>query len=78
MKRDLHSLVAWVALLLIGLFLVAAVILTVPAHADPGILYAAPTAQGKGDCSDWDNVCTLQDALTNAKSGDEIWVARCS
>jgi len=75
-KRDLHLLVAWIVLLLIGLSLVAAVTLTVPVHADHGILYAAPTAQGTGDCSNWYNVCTLQDALTKANSGDEIWVKR--
>jgi len=39
-----------------------------------GVLYAAPTAQGSGDCSGWANACTLQYALTGAISGDEIWV----
>ncbi len=43
-------------------------------HADPGVLYAAATAQGSGDCSSWVNACTLQTALTRAVSGDEIWV----
>jgi len=43
-------------------------------RANPGVLYAAPTAQGSGDCSSWANACTLQTALTNAVSGDEIWV----
>ncbi len=40
---------------------------------DP-ILYAAPSAMGSGDCSAWENACTLQTALTNALSGDQIWV----
>ncbi len=44
-----------------------------PAHA-AGILYAKPTASGTGNCSSWANACTLQTALTNAVSGDEIWV----
>ena len=44
-----------------------------PARA-AGVRYAAPTAQGSGDCSSWANACTLQTALTNAVSGDEIWV----
>jgi predicted outer membrane repeat protein len=43
-----------------------------PAHA-AGILYATPG--GTGNCSSWANACTLQNALTNAVNGDEIWVA---
>jgi predicted outer membrane repeat protein len=38
-----------------------------------GILYAI--SGGTGDCSSWENACELQTALTNAVSGDEIWVA---
>ena len=37
-------------------------------------LYAAPTAQGSGDCSTWANACTLQTALGTGASGQEIWV----
>jgi len=44
-----------------------------PASA-AGILYAAPSAVGSGNCSSWDNACTLQTALSQAVSGDEIWV----
>ena len=47
---------------------------TVTFSHTPGFLYAAPTARGLGNCSNWDNACTLQTALTNALSGDEIWV----
>ena len=43
-------------------------------QANPDVLYAAPEAQGNADCSDWDNACNLQTALSNAVSGDEIWV----
>ena len=37
------------------------------------VRYATPT--GVGDCASWATACTLQTALTNAGSGDEIWVA---
>jgi hypothetical protein len=43
-----------------------------PARA-AGIRYATPA--GTGDCSSWENACTLQTALTDAVSGNEIWVA---
>ncbi|RCK72025.1 MAG: Fibronectin type III domain protein [Anaerolineae bacterium] len=39
-----------------------------------GLLYAAPSAVGSGDCTSWTNACTLQTALSGAASGDEIWV----
>ncbi|PWH17465.1 MAG: hypothetical protein DDG58_07980, partial [Ardenticatenia bacterium] len=63
-------------LLLIGLSLWVGWALSAPAYANPGILYAAPSAQGSGDCSSWANACTLQTALANATSGDEIWVKK--
>ncbi|MEJ5312394.1 MAG: right-handed parallel beta-helix repeat-containing protein, partial [Anaerolineae bacterium] len=44
------------------------------AHESPFVLYAAPTAQGSGNCSSWANACTLPTALTDAVSGNEIWV----
>jgi len=76
MKKTTRNLIAGMALLLIGLSLAIAVTLTAPqpARANPGILYAAPVAQGSGNCSSWANACTLQTALANAVSGDEIWV----
>ena len=37
------------------------------------IRYATPT--GAGDCAGWATACTLQTALADAGSGDEIWVA---
>jgi hypothetical protein len=43
-----------------------------PAHA-AWIWYTKPG--GTGDCSSWANACTLQTALTDAVSGDEIWAA---
>jgi len=44
----------------------------IPAYA-AGTLYVKPGATG--NCSNWDDACELQTALTNAVSGDEIWVA---
>lgn len=78
MIRITHSPAALVLLLWILLSLAAAVILAAPhtAHANPGVLYAAPTAQGSGDCSGWANACTLQSALSIAVGGDEIWVKK--
>ncbi len=76
MSKTTRRFTAGMALLLIGLSLASAVTLTAPhtVRADPGVLYAAPTAQGSGNCSSWANACTLQTALTQAISGDEIWV----
>ncbi len=37
-----------------------------------GMHYVSPS--GTGDCSSWAKTCTLQIALTNAVSDDEIWV----
>lgn len=67
---------AGIALLLIGLSFILAVHLTAPrtVRANLSVLYAAPTAQGSGNCSNWDNACTVQTALAQAQSGDEIWV----
>lgn len=45
-----------------------------PAAPQAAIRYAAPSTVGSGDCSSWTNACTLQTALTQAISGDEIWV----
>ena len=76
MSHKTHSLITGIALLMIGLSLVSAIVLTVfrTVRADPGVLHAAPAAQGSGDCSSWATACTLQTALSQALSGDEIWV----
>lgn len=42
--------------------------------AEINIHHAAPAAAGLEDCSSWDNACTLQTALGNAGSGDQVWV----
>jgi len=39
------------------------------------VLYVRPAASGSGDCSSWENACTLQTALAITIEGDEIWVA---
>lgn len=76
MNTTTRRFAAGIALLLIGLSLTIAVNLTALriVRADPGVLYAAPTAQGSNNCSSWANACTLQTALAQAVSGDEIWV----
>ena len=38
------------------------------------VYYAAPNPMGAGDCSSWQNACTLQTALTTAVAPAEIWV----
>jgi hypothetical protein len=38
------------------------------------IYYVKPAASGNGNCSSWDNACTLQSALSQAVNG-EIWLA---
>jgi M6 family metalloprotease-like protein len=40
-----------------------------------GIYYVKPVGSGTQNCISWDNACSLQDALTSASSGGEIWVA---
>ncbi len=72
MKTDKHlhrHLAVFIALLFLLSFL--------PGHSvrAAGIRYAKPISIGSGNCSSWDNACTLQTALTGAISGDEIWVA---
>jgi hypothetical protein len=37
--------------------------------------YVREVRAGLEDCSDWDNACDLQSALSKAVSGDEVWVA---
>ena len=40
------------------------------------ILYVTQAGAGSGDCSSWANACSsLSQALTQATSGDQIWVA---
>ncbi len=38
------------------------------------VLYAIPGASSTADCLSWANACTLDKALGEASSGDEIWV----
>jgi hypothetical protein len=77
-NQTTHHLLAGIALLLAGLFLAVALTLGAPQaiYADSGVRYAAPEAQGSGNCSSWANACTLQTALTGAVSGNEIWVKK--
>ncbi len=59
--------------LTVGLTLAWAVF-PVLAGPEEAVLYVAPVAGGAEDCSSWENPCTLQTALFNAVSGDQIWV----
>ena len=40
-----------------------------------GVYHVKTAASGTGDCADWANACTLQNALGTALSGEEIWAA---
>ncbi len=73
MVKRMRTLAAMLAPLLVGLVLFATSANPQSAHA-AGVRYAAPAIQGSGDCSSWANACTLHTALSNALSGDEIWV----
>jgi predicted outer membrane repeat protein len=42
---------------------------------DARTYYVKPAESGTGKCDSWSNACTLQAALTDALSHDEIWVA---
>ncbi|MDX9954108.1 MAG: putative Ig domain-containing protein [Anaerolineae bacterium] len=84
MTRKLWHTLAGLTLVLIALALTlaaglnasqAAASTSAAAISSASILYAAPTAQGSGDCSAWADACTLQTALTGASTSDEIWVA---
>lgn len=75
MTRLMRPLTMWITLLLIGLPLAAAMPFAAPrdVHAQSSVLYAAPMAQGIGDCSGWANACTLSTALAST-AGYEIWI----
>ena len=50
-------------------------ILTVDMGAyETRVRYAAPSAQGSGNCRNWVNACTLTQALSVANSSEQIWV----
>jgi hypothetical protein len=62
------------SVLFICVFILSSVPLQVVQAAD--VLFAKPAAGGSGDCSTWEDACTLQSALSNAVRGNEIWVAQ--
>ena len=69
------SLKSPATLFVLGVFLIMTVVLPAPRPVSASsVLYAAPTSTGSADCYSWANACTLQTALTNATSGDQIWV----
>lgn len=61
-------------LLLGGLVLMAALALVQASPALAASRYAAPTAQGSGDCSSPANACTIYTAVSGASPGDNIYV----
>ncbi len=59
--------------------LIFGILLGIPVQSNPVqavhvLRYAAPTSSGTGDCSSWENACTLQTALTSASVATQIWV----
>ena len=69
------SLKSPATLFVLGVFLIMTVVLPAPRPVSASsVLYAAPTAAGNADCTSWADACTLQTALTNATSGNQIWV----
>ena len=50
------------------------VVLLLLLFSDAAAAVRYATTYGTGNCSGWNNSCTLQTALTGAGSGDEIWV----
>lgn len=56
-------------------FVVAAWMQAWDKMSGPNIYYAKPAATGTGNCKDWDNACSLQDALRLPFLNGEIWTA---
>ncbi|HHW88731.1 MAG TPA: hypothetical protein GX400_21285 [Chloroflexi bacterium] len=76
MKRELLKLVLWLWLLGLSAIFATALLHLEGQHAVAAgsVRFAAPIAVGVGDCSSWANACTLQQALSAAVSGDQVWV----
>lgn len=72
-RRSASTKTVLIRLFFSGIIMVTTLGIIAPIQA-AGVLYAAPAAAGSGTCGDWANVCTLQTALGNAVSGDQIWV----
>jgi len=53
--------------------ILAAAVISSARPAAAATLYVKTTGSGTA-CSSWANACTLSQALTNAASGDSIWV----
>lgn len=70
-RRVTTMVVARVAVVAIG---VIGAWVAAPAAASAASRYAAPTAQGSGDCSTTANACPLGTAVSGAASGDNIYV----
>ena len=75
MNKKLHPYVLILMPLVCGLLAWGIVSNAIHAQAAGGAYYVKVGGSGSGDCSNWDNACDLQAALTQADAGDEIWVA---
>ena len=78
MNAKLHHIIRVLVLysMLLTLIIGLALTTSLSAFGASAVLYAAPEAQGSGNCSSWANACTLQTALAIAKSDDAIWVKK--
>ncbi|HOE70305.1 MAG TPA: choice-of-anchor Q domain-containing protein [Brevefilum sp.] len=61
--------------LVFGLLAWGVVMTAIHAQAAGNTYYVKVGGSGSGNCLDWDNACDLQEALSLARDGDEIWVA---
>jgi hypothetical protein len=77
MKHDIKKHIV-IGISLLSVMLLATIFSVFAAKSAPAVghnIYrVAPEAQGAGDCSSWENACTLQTALAKSVNTDEIWV----
>lgn len=53
---------------------IAILLLTFGRTSSAAVRYASPSGAGSGTCTTWVSACTLNYAITQAISGDEVWV----
>ena len=76
LNRSLSKLIAVLCLFLMGTLAIPGSLFPPPAEAAGTDIYVDASATGTGNGLSWsDAFTTLQDALADATSGDEIWVA---
>ena len=73
--KDLRRLGSHLTRFLAALVLIMAILfMTTPLVQAANVLHAKPIPSGEGDCTSWEDACSLQEALVIALSGDQIWV----